>query len=159
MEWMRGLRLMLAVAVVVVLGGCTQNHAAADQEVMNSDCYACHKADYDGTTMPVHPGSKPTDCKQCHSTTSWVPALEGSHPEDKFVISKGPHSRYMCLDCHRPDLFPAPVPAADNVSCIDCHTGEHSMNRMVNAHTDVNAFAWTPSRPTFCRDCHPLGRK
>jgi hypothetical protein len=45
-----------------------------------------------------------------------------------------------------------------NVSCIGCHTGEHSMTRMNDQHHEVGDYDWDESRPAFCRDCHPRGR-
>ena len=38
-------------------------------------CYACHKADFSGTTNPNHvTAGFPTDCTLCHTTSGWSPS-------------------------------------------------------------------------------------
>ena len=40
--------------LVLVLGGCFQDHPAGQHELMGTDCYSCHTTDYANTTAPVH---------------------------------------------------------------------------------------------------------
>jgi hypothetical protein len=153
-----GFRTVMLVALLVALAACAQDHAPGVIEVQGDEaCVACHLADYEQTTDPVHAGTKPTTCGDCHSTSSWTPALDGDHPESAFPIDSGPHERIACLDCHVPDLGPSTDGV--NVSCIGCHTGEHSRAEMDDKHDEEPRYQWDEARPAFCRDCHPRGRE
>jgi hypothetical protein len=158
---------VLAAVAVLATASCLQQHDAALVEVAQEDCYTCHRADYEraGTspstevgclsvTAPIHVGTKPTTCASCHTTEAWCPALDGAHPESAFPIARGAHEM-PCLDCHVPELGSST--GGMNVSCIGCHTGEHSMARMNDKHREENDYTWQPDRPAFCRDCHPRG--
>jgi hypothetical protein len=145
-----------AILALALLTACTQPHDPGAVEVRSDDCYTCHVAEYEATTMPPHPGNKPTTCGDCHGTTAWTPALDGDHPEDAFPINGGPHGDITCLDCHDPDLGPS-IGGMD-VSCIGCHTGEHDRTEMDDKHDEEPRYMWDESRPAFCRDCHPRGR-
>jgi hypothetical protein len=152
MMWARCTLLSILLAVVA----CTQPHDPGAIEVRgDEDCVTCHLADYEATTMPVHTGSKPTTCADCHTTTAWVPALDGDHPEDAFPINGGDHGDIKCLECHDPDLGSSSD--GMNVSCIGCHTGEHDRAEMDDKHHEEPRYQWDDSRPAFCRDCHPRG--
>ncbi|MBP6628388.1 MAG: hypothetical protein KBG28_05555 [Kofleriaceae bacterium] len=151
--------LVTVTALLCGAGGCMRDHGAAPTtEVKQDDCYTCHVADYEGATMPPHVGIRPTTCAGCHwSTDDWHDAFDGIHPEDKFPIARGKHAM-PCLDCHRPDLLGENWSGGANVSCIDCHSGEHSMARMNDKHNEERDYRWQPNRPAFCLECHPRGR-
>lgn len=143
--------------LALLLTGCVtaNGHDPAAQSVANTDCYTCHKAAFqDPANTPVHNATDqpPADCSDCHSVRSWIPG--GRHPENKFPIKTGKHDNIDCADCH--DVTLGSSVHGDNVSCIGCH--EHDQARMVDKHSDVGGFSWDPSRPAFCRDCHPTGR-
>ncbi len=148
--------VLAPVVMIALLSACAQQHAAGVIEVQgDEDCVSCHLADYQATIDPVHPGSKPTTCGDCHMTSSWTPALDGVHPENAFPTNNGPHERVRCLECHVPELGPST--GGMNVSCIGCHTGEHSRSRMDDKHHEEARYQWDESRPAFCRDCHARG--
>lgn len=151
------MRIVILLALGLSAAACVQpSHDPLAQEVARRDCYTCHRSDYEDATDPVHVGNNPTTCWECHSTDAWEPALEGGdHPENEFPINNGPHESITCTDCHDPSLGSSI--GGMNVSCIGCHTGEHSMSRMNAQHDEVGNYHWDESRPAFCRDCHPRG--
>jgi hypothetical protein len=149
--------ILAAVAAATAGAGCLRDHPGALADVGQQDCYACHQADYEGATNPVHVGNNPTTCWECHSTDAWQPALAGgAHPEDKFPIAGGAHAPFACTDCHLPELGSSTN--GGNVTCIGCHTGAHDRSLMDEHHAEVPEYQWDDARPAFCRDCHPRGR-
>jgi hypothetical protein len=157
-----------ATIAIAAIAGCLQQHDPQLVETRAEDCYTCHQPEYEAAgrvplgslgciqpVVPLHSPGQPTTCGSCHQTTAWCPALEGIHPESEFPIAGGPH-RMPCLDCHVPSLGPSTE--GMNVSCIGCHTGEHSMARMADKHDEEREYMWNPNRPGFCLDCHPRGR-
>ena len=111
-----------------------------------TDCYSCHKQNYNATTNPVHtPGCYSTDCLKCHTTIpGWKPT--SFNHNSYFPISSGDHSGISCIECHT-------NPANCNYSCIDCH--EHSQSSMNSEHNGVNGYSWVSSK---CYFCHPTGQ-
>ena len=119
-----------------------------------TQCVDCHRADYDSSPHPGH-STFPTTCADCHTTSGWTPALGGAHPEGRFPITSGPHSRFGCLDCHDPSLGSST--GGMNTDCVGCHTGEHANED--SGHREVRGYPTGPDRsPHFCLDCHPNGR-
>jgi hypothetical protein len=54
---------------------CTSCHIGGQYAGTPTDCYSCHKSDFQGTTDPNHVAANfPTDCSVCHNTTSWLGA-------------------------------------------------------------------------------------
>ncbi|MDB4952700.1 MAG: hypothetical protein JWO36_269 [Myxococcales bacterium] len=140
--------------MLAFLVGCMEPHAPASVEIALHDCYACHRPQYEAASN--HVGNRPTTCASCHRLVDWHGLNPGTHPEAAFVISQGPHKLTLCAECHDPDVSPDSTNGA-NVTCVGCHTGAHDMTPMTAKHADVGKFHWDPARPTFCRDCHPLG--
>ncbi|HEX7838806.1 MAG TPA: hypothetical protein VF469_15120 [Kofleriaceae bacterium] len=150
----------LVIATLLILGGCFQSHPAGQQELMGTDCYACHTSVYVKTTQPVHrdtPAVYSTSCANCHRTIGWQPALEGLH-SDVFVIASGKHAQIACLSCH--DLSSGqPSMAGANTNCIQCHPDDRAQR---DNHADVvsvtNApYTYQAAVPNFCLSCHPAG--
>ncbi len=112
-----------------------------------TNCFACHATDYEQTTDPNHRAAGfPTTCEDCHDTSDWENA---DFDHDKFFpISRGPHSRIACAECHVvPNNFQA-------FECIECH--EHNRNDMNDEHDDVAGYIW---ESLACYSCHPDGRE
>lgn len=116
---------------------------------IGSACVDCHRADYDGSPYAGH-DAFPLTCQDCHSTTGWVPAFGGTHPQNRFPL---PHHEAECTECHDENRAPS---YEENVTCIDCH--EHRQANADQQHQDENEYQWVANRPDFCRDCHPDGR-
>lgn len=126
----------------------------------NADCIGCHTGEHAQAEMDdVHGGvgdyafdsQTPNFCLSCHPD-----GQAEDHPEDAFPLG-GAHGGVACGDCHDGDLGPSTD--GQNVSCIGCHTGEHSMSRMADAHHEEAGYSWQPDVPDFCRECHPRGLK
>jgi hypothetical protein len=125
----------------------------------NTDCIGCHTGDHAGGRMAdVHRGNPayvfqadaPNFCLRCHPKGE----AEG-HPDDRFPIRSGAHSRVGCADCH--DRGAGPDRGGQNTDCIGCHTGAHSRSRMDDTHDDESGYRWQADMPHFCRSCHPRG--
>jgi hypothetical protein len=146
--------------LVLVLGGCFQDHPAGQHELMGTDCYSCHTTDYANTTAPVHrdaPQVFSTTCANCHRTVGWQPALEGLHGT-VFGIAGGAHANIACLGCH--DLATGqPSKLGANTNCIQCHPDDAAQR---DGHSDVTTLTGEPYRylsgvANFCLSCHPAG--
>ncbi len=116
-----------------------------------TQCVGCHRADYDSSPYPGH-SSFPTTCSDCHSTTAWVPALEGAHPDDRFRISSGAHSGIACADCHDPALGSSA--GGMNTTCVGCHNRAREDRR----HDGERNYPVGAAPPNFCLMCHANGR-
>ncbi len=110
-----------------------------------TDCYSCHKPNYDATTNPKHISAcYSTNCIQCHTTNpGWAPSTFNHN--SYFPISSGTHSGFACNQCHT-------NPADCSFSCIACHT--HNQAQMNSSHSSVSGYSWTSSA---CYSCHPTG--
>jgi hypothetical protein len=137
----------LAFAVVA----CTSRHDATRVEVRSADCAVCH----DDKASP-HEGRFPDRCGECHTTTAWLPALEGFHPGDRFPIDVGGHQGIACTACH--DAARGSSVAGANTSCTGCHTGAHTRSTVDTQHTGVPDYAFDAERSNFCLTCHPSGQ-
>ena len=129
---------------------CVSCHANGRFTGTPQDCYSCHQSNYAGATNPVHtPGSFPTLCENCHSTTAWRPA--SLQHDGFFPISAGtshsPGRWSACSDCHT-------VPTDYKVfSCITCHA--HDKSLVDPKHSGVSRYTYDSQA---CYNCHPRGR-
>ncbi len=104
-----------------------------------SDCYSCHKKDYDATTDPNHVTQGfPTDCSQCHSTNSWGDA-SFDHSTTGFALT-GQHATLSCNSCHASGYTNTPS------DCYSCHKKDY------DGTTDPNHAS--AGFPTDCSQCH-----
>jgi hypothetical protein len=106
-----------------------------------TDCYSCHKVDYQGTTNPNHVAAGfPTTCQTCHTTAAWTGA---TFNHTWFPIPH--HNATMCADCH--------TNASDYAVflCTNCHTQATTDAE----HTGVRGYVWNSAN---CYACHPNGR-
>lgn len=128
---------------------CASCHAGNRFKGTPTDCYACHQQDYTGATNPVHsPGSFPTACVTCHSTSAWRPST--FNHSTYFPISAGsrhaPGRWNACSDCHTsPTNFAV-------FSCLNCH--EHNQTSMDSKHSGRNGYKYESQA---CYNCHPRG--
>jgi hypothetical protein len=138
--------ILSLVCLLAALGACTRDHPPAGAvEVQSADCVACHLGD-----SPHDDGR--TACGDCHSTTAWLPALEGAHPEDRFPIARGAHSGIECVECHDPSLGSSS--GGENTNCVRCH----DRSRADDQHQEEPGYAWDDGNAHFCLRCHPSGR-
>ena len=104
-----------------------------------TDCYSCHRSDYDGATDPAHLSAGfSTDCRACHTTSGWRPA-SFNHNTTAFPLT-GAHRSLDCLSCHESGYTGTPT------DCAACHQGDYDGTTAPN-HLASNF-------PTSCVDCH-----
>jgi hypothetical protein len=105
-----------------------------------TDCYSCHKTDYNNTNNPNHVGAGfPTDCTVCHTTTSWAGAVF-DHSKTPFPLT-GAHITVACSQCHINNVF-----VGTPTDCYSCHKVDYTGTTNPN-HT-------TAGFPTTCATCH-----
>jgi hypothetical protein len=166
----------MRVAVVVALvAGCFADHTHSAVEIQTLDCDTCHHNKFLEARQMLTDHPDATTCGNCHRTNDtgkgladWKPALidRGPHPDDKFVISRGPHQPILCADCHDPQINPdskvktdSTADHPDNVICTNCHTGDHAVARMASTHHVGEPDMVVGYDPTRCRTCHQFGFK
>jgi hypothetical protein len=127
---------------------CNACHAGGYTNTPNT-CVGCHQSDYNGATNPNHLAAHfPTDCKQCHGETAWVPS-SFDHDGMYFPIYSGSHRGKWssCTECHTNSSNYAVF------SCINCHA--HSNQLEVNSdHREVGGYTYASNA---CLNCHPRG--
>ncbi|KAA3615236.1 MAG: hypothetical protein DWQ05_14845 [Calditrichaeota bacterium] len=128
---------------------CTDCHSNGYSNAA-TDCYSCHKTEFDKTADPNHSAAGfPIECQDCHSTSNWDDT-NWDHDNQYFPIYSGSHRGEWntCVECH--------TTASDfgTYSCIDCH--EHSKSRMDDKHSgEVRNYVYESAA---CFDCHPRGK-
>jgi hypothetical protein len=129
---------------------CSRCHEGGRYTGTPTDCYSCHRADYDGTSNPNHRASGfPTQCRNCHNTGAWRPA-SFDHDGRYFPIYSGRHrgAWSSCADCH---VNPA---SYQTFECIFCHA--HSNRAALDReHDEVGGYVY---QSAACYRCHREGR-
>ena len=102
-----------------------------------TDCYSCHKADYNGTTNPNHASAGfPTTCQTCHTTTSWLGA---TFNHTWWPMNHG--GAKTCSDCHtNPSNYAV-------FTCTTCHLQAQTNAR----HQGINGYVYNSVN---CYACH-----
>ncbi len=119
---------------------CTACHINNVYQGTPSDCYSCHKADYNKTNNPNHlTAGFPTDCSVCHSTAGWIPA-SFNHNNTSFPLT-GAHKSVPCATCHVNNNYTT-LPT----TCSGCHMKDYN-----NTNNPNHASA---GFPTTCDVCH-----
>ncbi len=104
-----------------------------------TDCYACHRPDYEGAADPNHvAGGFPTDCATCHAVTVWSDS-NFDHARTNFPLT-GAHLAQSCLECHSAGYTGTPT------DCNACHQSDYAATTAPN-HATANI-------PTTCVVCH-----
>jgi hypothetical protein len=129
---------------------CADCHVGGQYAGTQSDCYACHRSDYDTTNDPAHAAAGfGQDCATCHNTSGWSGA---SFDHDQwFPIGAG--SKHAgrwdtCQDCH---TNPANYM---EYTCLSCHPHDDRANTDGH-HREVGGYRYDS---VACYDCHPRGR-
>lgn len=159
-----GLCLSLAV-----LAAASCERAPHGRVVVNQgECYTCHQAEYEATTMPPHAGLYSTECGMCHNEIDW-----GTIQHTWFPLQNR-HDGVPCADCHTVGFRLGDTPT----TCVGCHRPAYDATTMPQhvlsggaistacaaCHNDLG---WTPSTfvhawpltgrhapPTACQRCH-----
>jgi len=115
---------------------CANCHVNNNYTTLPTDCYGCHKANYDATTNPNHTSvGFPTTCATCHTTASWLGA---TFNHTWFRI---PHHNAQCSDCHSNSAN------YQVFVCTVCHTKAQTDPK----HSGVKNYVWNS---TNCYQCH-----
>jgi hypothetical protein len=146
---------------------CVQCHTSGVYGTIPADCYSCHQTDYQAA--PSHGSSGfPTECEQCHTTTTW---LDATFDHALFPLTGG-HNGVTCVDCHtsgtygtipsdcnschQPDYQAAPghVSSGFPTTCEQCHT----TTTWLDATFDHNFFSLSGGHNGLtCQQCHTSG--
>ena len=119
---------------------CQSCHTNGNYQLVFSNCYQCHSADFTGATNPNHvAGNFSQNCQTCHSTTAWQPATF-DHTTTKFPLT-GAHTTTPCQSCHTNGNY-----QLSYTGCYSCHTVDY--NGTTNPNHASAAF------PTTCETCH-----
>jgi predicted CXXCH cytochrome family protein len=117
---------------------CASCHVNNNYTTLPTDCYSCHKADYNGTTNPNHVAAGfPTTCTTCHNTTAWIPA---NFNHTYFPMNHG-GANGVCATCHTNSNNYAVF------TCTNCHTKPNTDQR----HQGVGGYVYNSIN---CYQCH-----
>jgi hypothetical protein len=120
---------------------CAQCHVNNNYTSLPTDCYSCHKADYNGTNNPNHTSAGfPTTCATCHNTTSWLGA---TFNHTWFPTNHG-GANGVCSTCHT---------NASNYLVFTC-TNCHQKTQTDSNHRGVSGYVYNS---TNCYNCHRNG--
>ena len=120
---------------------CANCHVNNNYTTVPTDCYSCHKADYQGTTNPNHAAAGfPTTCATCHTTTNWLGA---TFNHTYFPTNHG-GANGVCATCH--------TNSSDYsvFQCTNCHTKTQTDNN----HSGVRNYVYASPN---CYQCHKGG--
>lgn len=117
------------------------------------DCVDCHARDAQRTAGALFDhgrNARLSQCQSCHDPWSFRPARLDEH-ERCFTLSRGPHARVSCSECHEP-ARPVVVRGTcrtETVRCASCHA--HTCDQMDGVHGDVAGYRCAS---LACAQCH-----
>ena len=121
---------------------CASCHVNNNYTTVPTDCYSCHKADYQGTTNPNHIAAGfPTTCATCHTTTSWLGAVFN---HTWFPTNHG-NAAGVCATCHT---------NSSNYAIFSC-TVCHAKAQTDQNHQGIKGYVYNSAN---CYQCHPKGQ-
>lgn len=139
---------------------CAQCHTNNNYSSLPTDCYSCHKADFNGTNNPAHAAAGfPTNCTLCHTTVSWANASFNHATMTGYALT-GMHATLTCLQCHLNGNY-----TNTPVDCYSCHkadfTGTNNPNHVASGFpTDCSichtTSGWSPSSFDHSKTAFPL---
>jgi hypothetical protein len=120
---------------------CASCHVNNNYTTLSTDCYGCHKTDYQATTNPIHlaaPKVFTQTCTTCHNTTAWTGA---TFNHTWFPTNHG-NANGVCATCHtNPNDYSV-------FQCTGCHGGGNPANFR---HPNVNGYVYNSAN---CYLCH-----
>ena len=132
---------------------CSDCHTASNGSNPPTDCYTCHRGDYEAVTSPDHADAGfSLSCELCHSTAAWIPA--DFNEEHSFFPLTGAHGNLTCTECHTGDGY-----QGLSSECASCHQDDftettdpdHELFGFSSTCTECHTtLAWSPS--TFSHD-------
>ena len=122
---------------------CHQNDRNGAFTNLDTDCYSCHKKDYETAQSIDHVKQGfSTQCQQCHNTMGW-----GGAAFDHVTVSGGfalvgAHKQIRCESCHVVPSFANKFHTTNDQDCYSCH-----QSNFQEAHGGSNF-------PHTCLYCH-----
>ena len=119
---------------------CANCHVLNNYTTLPTDCYGCHKADYQATTNPIHsaaPTVFTTACTTCHTTTAWTGA---TFNHTWFSVNHG-NANGVCATCHT---------NPSDYTVFQC-TGCHTQAQTDPIHTGISGYVYNSVN---CYQCH-----
>ena len=122
------------------LNSCFSCHTQGSNfKGLSTDCYSCHKKDYDATTDPNHlKAGFSTDCSSCHNINTFLNA-KFDHNTTQFPLT-GRHVNVSCSSCHTSGY------TNTSTDCYSCHQKDY------NGAKDPNHLS--QNFPHDCSQCH-----
>jgi hypothetical protein len=121
---------------------CAACHGSGQYAGTPTDCYACHRTDYEGTTNPGHAAAGfSTACTACHSTSSWQGATFDHDPFFRIYSGRHRETWSSCTQCHQ-----NPASYRD-FTCFQCH----SQSETDPKHREVSQYRYDSGA---CYTCH-----
>jgi hypothetical protein len=120
---------------------CTDCHVNNNWTTLPTDCYGCHKADYQSTNNPNHVAAGfPTTCATCHDTKVWTDA---TFNHTWFPTNHG-GANGVCSTCHtNPNDYSV-------FTCTNCHLKPQTDQN----HQGVSGYVYNSVN---CYQCHKSG--
>ena len=119
---------------------CQACHTNGNYQLVYTNCYQCHSADFAGAANPNHvAGNFSQTCQTCHSTTAWQPATF-DHSTTKFPLT-GAHTTVQCQTCHTNGNYQLVYSG-----CYSCHATDYAGT--------TNPNHASSGYPTTCETCH-----
>jgi hypothetical protein len=121
---------------------CADCHVNNNYTNLPTDCYGCHKSDYQNATNPNHiTAGFPTTCATCHDTIKWS---DGKFDHTWFPMNHG-GANGVCNTCHtNPNDFSV-------FTCTNCHTKSQTDPK----HQGVKGYVYNSVN---CYQCHRNGK-
>lgn len=123
-------------------GQCHSGFVNLQFEVLQPECFTCHKQDYFSANNPNHSTAGfSTDCTECHALTdrTWI---DGGFSHELFPLAGG-HNLPTCFSCHNAGVFTGLSP-----DCLACH--------LDNYQTAANPNHTASGFSTDCTNCHSI---
>jgi hypothetical protein len=120
---------------------CANCHVNNNYTTLPTDCFGCHKADYQGTNSPNHVAAGfPTTCALCHTTATWLGA---TFNHTWFDTNHG-GANGVCATCHTNSTD------YSIFQCTNCHTKSNTDSQ----HQGVGGYVYNSVN---CYQCHRNG--
>jgi hypothetical protein len=121
---------------------CAACHKDGVYQGKPSDCYSCHKADYDRSQNPNHAAAGyPTTCDSCHRASDASFTASGAFNHNSTFELFGVHTTQPCAACHKNNVYKG-TPR----DCYPCHQAD--FQRAQNPNHVSAGFS------TACESCH-----
>lgn len=132
---------LIGVHQTVPCQACHVNQVKHEYVNTPTDCFGCHRTQYDATLAPAHrTAGIGTDCAGCHAVTAMRWGGGFDHSKTAFALT-GAHLATACSQCHVGNRYQGIAS-----QCVSCHQQQY------NATT--NPKHAPPAFSTDCQTCH-----